>query len=432
LQTPPPRFRHFVRGALALAAALSLGSPLAPAAPIIAAEVCDPMLPACSGIHQAQDQAAVNREKLNEIQAHISDQREKMNALSDLIHKLDSDIAVQQREIATTQGRIDDLERQMRQIQADIDSRSAHIQIRETLLDQRVRSMDKHGRINYMQLLVTSRSFTELVDRVVTVEAVVASDRRLIAQLQHDKQDLQAVRVQLNSKRDEQRALLGEQKKQVAVLEAHRQVQQSAYAEQARIEAQFESQRRELEAQQAQIQASIRQLQAQYERQLAALAPPAPPVAPPSGGGPVPVPVPAPQATSGFIWPEGAHVITQGFGCTTFLAEPYNPNCPTRHWHTGVDIAGPNGTPIFASAAGIVQAYPGGGGYGNYIVLLHNGGYSSLYGHMSGFAVGSGQVVRQGQVIGYEGSTGFSTGPHLHFEIRVNGNYQDPCAYVSC
>ena len=98
--------------------------------------------------------------------------------------------------------------------------------------------------------------------------------------------------------------------------------------------------------------------------------------------------------------------------------------------HQGIDIAAPTGTPIVAAKAGDVIFAGGMGGYGNCVIIDHGGGFSTLYGHQSRIAAGDGQSVERGQVIGYVGSTGHSTGPHLHFETRVNGSAQNPRRYL--
>ncbi len=95
-------------------------------------------------------------------------------------------------------------------------------------------------------------------------------------------------------------------------------------------------------------------------------------------------------------------------------------------FHPGIDIAVPTGVPIAAAANGVVVVAGPNGGYGNFVVVDHNNGYATAYAHQSSIAVSEGQTVKQGQVIGYVGSTGFSTGPHLHFEVRVNGSPQNP------
>jgi murein DD-endopeptidase MepM/ murein hydrolase activator NlpD len=98
--------------------------------------------------------------------------------------------------------------------------------------------------------------------------------------------------------------------------------------------------------------------------------------------------------------------------------------------HEGIDIAVPSGTPVVASASGTVITAGWLGGYGNLVVIDHGNGLATAYGHNSSLAVGGGQQVAQGQVIAYSGSTGHSTGPHVHFEVRVNGTPVDPLGYL--
>lgn len=132
-----------------------------------------------------------------------------------------------------------------------------------------------------------------------------------------------------------------------------------------------------------------------------------------------------------FIWPVQG-TITQGYGPSPFSFEP--PGHGYAHFHTGIDIADPIGTPIRAAAAGVVihvGAFDGWNwGYGNNIIIVHNSTFSTLYAHMRSYAVSQNQYVQQGQVIGYIGMTGNTTGPHVHFEIRVNGNTVNPSAYL--
>ena len=130
-----------------------------------------------------------------------------------------------------------------------------------------------------------------------------------------------------------------------------------------------------------------------------------------------------------FTWPLAGFVITQPFGPTDLAIEPAFDGYP--HFHTGIDLAGPFDTPIWAAADGVVAAVGSGTtGYGNYVVIAHAGGISTLYGHLDRTLVPVGTHVTQGQPIGLEGSTGNSTGPHLHFEVRVNGQPVDPMPYL--
>lgn len=128
-------------------------------------------------------------------------------------------------------------------------------------------------------------------------------------------------------------------------------------------------------------------------------------------------------------WPMVQFTITQGFGPTTFALEP--PLGPYRHFHTGIDMAAPLGTPVMAAGDGVVVAVGHSAlGYGNFVVIAHGSGIATLYGHLLVTKATVGQKVTRGQVIGLEGSTGYSTGPHVHFELRVYDQVTDPMPYL--
>ncbi|HEX6489662.1 MAG TPA: peptidoglycan DD-metalloendopeptidase family protein [Candidatus Dormibacteraeota bacterium] len=130
-----------------------------------------------------------------------------------------------------------------------------------------------------------------------------------------------------------------------------------------------------------------------------------------------------------FIWPEPQAQITQGFGPSTLWFEP--PYAGAPHFHMGIDLAAPQGTHVLAADDGVVALVGSGTtGYGNYVVIAHQGGFTTLYGHLEAALVHPGDQVTQGEVIGFEGSTGYSTGPHVHFELRINGAPQDPAPYL--
>ena len=131
-------------------------------------------------------------------------------------------------------------------------------------------------------------------------------------------------------------------------------------------------------------------------------------------------------STGYYIWPLPGYTPGSAYGWRI------HPIWGDRRFHAGEDIAAPSGTPILAADSGLATVVPNNGnGYGNYIIINHGGGRTTLYAHMSAFAISNGQSVTQGQVIGYVGSTGNSTGPHLHFETRINGATTDPKSYFS-
>jgi len=122
---------------------------------------------------------------------------------------------------------------------------------------------------------------------------------------------------------------------------------------------------------------------------------------------------------------EGA-VVTQPFGCTPYAMEPFDRSCASGHFHSGIDLAAPMGTPIRAALDGVAHVVVSATGYGLHVIVDSGNGLSTLYGHMSSVAVHDGDEVSAGDVIGAVGSTGNSTGPHLHFEVRRDGIAEDP------
>ena len=370
---------------------------------------CSPTDPVCRQLQDAKQSQAATGLRLQDIQQSLADTQTKATRTKAVLADLGAQIAAQQAKIAQTRARLAATERQIQATEAEIARQEERLQVRKGLLAQRIRVMDQHGSADYMELVVTSRNFNELVDRLVMMQTIVQSDQRLVDTLKQQRDEIRRLRQQLQGEHDQQAAVLRQQKDQQAQVERTRAAQQQALDYSNQLAAQLDAQRREQEAEKARIDARVAQLQAQLDAQARA-----------AGGG-----------TGHFDWPERGP-ITQPFGCTDLLGEPYDPNCPTLHTHTGIDIGDSFGTPIAAADSGIVALtnFGWGGGYGNYVVITHGNGYSTLYAHLSAINVSVNQPVQRGDQIGAEGSTGFSTGPHLHFEIRRNGVYQDPLAYL--
>ena len=376
----------------------------------VAGSDCAPNDTVCLQLQDAKQNQANTNLRLQDIQQSLASTQTKANQTLAYIDQLKAQIAALQSKIAQTQTRLAATDRQIQVTEAEISRQEANLQVRKGLLARRIRVMDQHGSADYMELVFTSRDFKELVDRIAMMQTIIQSDQRLVDTLQQQRDQIRRLQQKLQDEHDQEAAMLKQQRDQQALVEQTKTSQQQALDYYHQLEAQLDAQRKELEAEKARIDALVTQLQAQYDAQARAL-----------GGG-----------TGRFGWPERGP-ITQLFGCTDFLGEPYDPNCPTRHIHTGIDIAANYGTPIGAADTGIVSLvnWGWGGGYGNYVVITHGNGYATLYAHLSAISVSVNQAVQRGQPIGAEGSTGFSTGPHLHFEIRQNGAYQDPLAFLS-
>ena len=371
---------------------------------------------ACLAYNKGIGAQVANQKALQAIHTQIKNVQAQMDALFLLIKRLNDQIAAQQALMTRTQAGINELDRQVRLASADLTFLAAHLSERDQLLNQRLRYVDNHGAINYVQLVLTASSFNDLVNRMIGAQQVVDSDKRLLDQLSQERSTVTQAATALGVQRSQLSALLKQQKATVADMKKNQDTLKAAVAYQAELEAQLAGQYAELQAQRNAI-----------DRQVALLAKKYRAAAEKAGGG-----------TGQFEWPEptcGHGCISQGFGCNSYWFEQYEPSCPYPHRiHTGLDIAGPWGTPIIAADTGVIYFYPGYYGYGNYVIIIHGHGYSTLYGHLSSFARGlhSGQIVARGTLIALEGSTGNSTGPHLHFEIRVNNQWKNPCIWLGC
>jgi len=371
---------------------------------------------ACLAYNGGIGQQVNNQNQLQNIQAKINGALAQINAIDTLINNLNSQITAQQALIAQTQAAIDDLNRQIRFGEADLTRLVANTSVRDELLNQRLRYIDSHGSLNYVQLVLTASSFNQMMDRMIAAQQVAASDRKLLNDLALQHSQVALANSALNDQKSQVTALLQQQKATEADLQNNLKAQGAAKVFEQQLEVQLNAQYAAVQAERAAIDAKVAQLAQQYD--AAAIK---------AGGG-----------SGVFEWPEpacGPSCISQRFGCSTFYLEVPDDSCPWPHKiHTGIDIAGPYGTNIVAADTGVVYLYPGSVGYGNLLVMIHGNGYSTYYGHTAGYAPGlsSGQVVPRGTTIAFEGSTGWSTGPHLHFEVRVNGVYKDPCIWLGC
>jgi murein DD-endopeptidase MepM/ murein hydrolase activator NlpD len=371
---------------------------------------------ACVAYNNGIGQQVNNEYQLESIQAKITDTQARINAIYALISSLNSQIAAQKDLITKTQNAIDELDRKIRFTEASLTRLRAQMSVRDELLNQRLRYVDDHGSVNYVELVLTANTFNDLMNRMIGAQQVAASDRKLIAELGAERAQFDQFNAELTIQKTQVQALLQQLQATEADLEKNVATQKAAMAAAVQLEAQLAQQYVQVQTQRAAIDAQVAQLQLQYEA-----------AAQKAGGG-----------TGQFEWPEpacGFACISQGYGCVTFYLEVYDPSCPYPHRkHTGIDIAAAYHSPIVAADTGVIYFYPGSIGYGNMIMMIHGNGYSTVYGHLAGYAGGlsSGQIVARGDLIGYEGSTGWSTGPHLHFEIRVNNDPRNPCIWLGC
>lgn len=359
---------------------------------------------------QLSQSIATDKARLLQLEAQQASVVAQMQVLSSLISSSEQHLANQNAILDTILGQIDETQRHLAETRR-------HLVEREQILSKRTRSLYKTGGdVSFIDSLFTASTFSQLLDRFIVMRDVTHSDQLLVEQINADRTSIEQLAARQARQRDAQQQVI------VAIKQ-----------EQAALRGQYVKQNA-LKGQLAATQLTLAQRAAASQQALVAVA----------------AEISALQAarsrahSSGtFAWPGVQGPITQTFGCTDFGGEPPPPagyrcrpvgSCTVSYgcFHTGIDIAGAYGSEVDATDGGIAYTYSGSSGYGNHVIVVHANGFTSLYGHLSSFAVSSGTGVAKGQRIGYEGSTGFSTGAHLHFEIRLNEAPQDPCRYVVC
>jgi murein DD-endopeptidase MepM/ murein hydrolase activator NlpD len=390
---------------------------------------------------QAQAQADALRKQQQGAQGHagqlgnaIQSLTQTINALSMrenqltlAIADLDAKLAAQQVQVALAQQQLDAIGLDLAAAQLKLVETQLQLAHDRSTLGGILRHLYEMGTTSTINAMLSSDTFDALWQKLIDQRRVANAEHDAVQTVKNEEALVQRTVAQIAADQVRQAAVVDQQRQIQAQIQQTRDQRAAAAAELARIIAADEAQRKLNEQSKAEADAQVAQLsaavdaanknvaakKAAYEKakqQAAAAA---------AGHKP----------NGKFVWPMSGD-ITQNFGCTPYYYEPYDPNCASRHFHSGLDIATSYGTPIVATASGVAYTYYSGYGYGNHIIIIDGDGFSSLYGHMSGFVVGNGQAVGQGQTIGYEGSSGNSTGPHLHFEIRWNDNPENPLNYL--
>jgi len=379
-----------------------------------------------------QQQKAV----IDQIRAQLgSNLADALAAQQQLRQSLENNVA-QQRDV---QGKIADVQQKI----DDLDVQIAAAMAREAFLGQRIDSeraqLRELARAIYtaptsvLVILGQAQSLSDLLTRISDLNVAGSRASKVKASLAQDLSDLQAVRQQEQDARDEQvtqRAQLTSELSQLRVL--HKQQEKSEAQLEVKI-AQTQSELYVLKTQSARLAQQVTDMLQQQQDAIIAAAMQSvwTQVQLWSQSNNVgQIPTSAGHSTKyRFIWPEPQALISQPFGPSRLVLEPPYGGYP--HFHTGIDLVEPFGSPVYAADDGVVALVgSSSSGYGRYVVIAHSGGLDTLYGHLSTTLVKVGQLVSQGQTVGLEGSTGNSTGPHLHFELRIKQQPIDPSPYL--
>ena len=289
---------------------------------------------------------------------------------------------------------------------------------------ERIQAMEEEGQISYWSVLFQANSFSDLLDRVNMVQEIAAADKRRLEELDAAAKEVTEAKAALETEKE----ALEEVKAELAVTQAQlaekRTQADALLAELVAKGMEYEDLMAQSEDEQAELAREIANKKdeydkAKYQEWLATSVPPTTRPTAPSDNSGSSTPV-----SGGWKVPINYTAMTSAYGWRI------HPIYGTRKFHYGVDLAAPTGTPIYATRSGTVSTASYNGSAGYYVQINHGDGFRSIYMHMTHYVVSAGQNVSQGQVIGYCGSTGGSTGPHLHFGISYNGSYVNPANYI--
>ena len=357
-------------------------------------------------INQMKEDAAALKKQRAELQKQLKAiQADKSKAL-DQKALLEQQINATQAEINNIAAQITQYDQLIAQKETELAATEEKERAQYELFCKRVRGMEEQGEGSYWSILFSSDDFSDLLDNAMMVEEIMDYDNQVMNELIAIREQIEADKTALETARQEQKDAKAEQEAAKAELKSQQSQVDALITEISGQESQVKAAEAKLQAAANAADAEIRAAEKELASQIANV-----------------------PSESGFLWPLSAsrNTLSSLFGTRKdpFTGRPGN--------HTGIDVPAPKNTPIYAAKSGVVTTSVYGSGsswsYGNYVVVSHSDGTSTLYAHMNKRAVSKGQTVSQGQVIGYVGTTGRSTGYHLHFEVALDGDPTNPLEY---
>lgn len=341
------------------------------------------------------------QQNLNANKAGIKGEINELNVQKDNVmaekRELDTQVTSLEGEIDELNVEIDDYQVKIDEVSAELDEATVAAENQYQAYKTRVRVMYEHGSTGYLDILLSADSISDFFERIEIVKQITEYDSNMTEKLREKQAEIQSKKdevVALQQGLIDSRTVLEEKK---ANLDSKMAYRDSLIKKiQGSVET-LEKELKKIEAEEASVRAKLRNL---------------------AGGS-------TPYTGGAMTWPTpSCRVITSYYGWRLHPVLKY------EKLHTGVDIGAQYGAKIVAAKSGTVVTATYNNAYGNYVTINHGGGVATLYAHQSSMAVSAGQYVNEGDVIGYVGSTGYSTGPHLHFEVIINGATTDPLGYI--
>ena len=347
-----------------------------------------------------EDQLADLQRQAEEQQAKTNEASAKVESVSERLRQIQEELRVATAEYKEVKGQLDSVEDKISDNTELLEKTEADLKVKNKKLQQRVRDIYINGQISYVDVLFGAKDFADLMTRMDVLKRIIKHDYDLIMKVKEEKATVENTRAQLEKDKAEAEVLVADAQAKKAKVEDKESEQQVLLDQAIYDRDTSERMYEEIMAASQEVANMIRRSQMSSAGY--------------SG---------APAGAGGMIWPISGP-ITSEFGWRT------HPIFGTARFHSGLDIGGDYGMPIYAAAGGTVIYAGWISGYGNAVIIDHGGGVTTLYGHNDSLNVSEGENVAQGQVIAMCGSTGNSTGPHCHFEVRENGEPVSPYGYL--
>ena len=347
-----------------------------------------------------EDQLADLQRQAEEQQAKTNEASAKVESVSERLRQIQEELRVATAEYKEVKGQLDSVEDKISDNTELLQKTEADLKVKNKKLQQRVRDIYINGQISYVDVLFGAKDFADLMTRMDVLKRIIKHDYDLIMKVREEKATVENTRAQLEKDKAEAEVLVADAQAKKAKVE-DKESEQQVLLDQAIYD------RDTSERMYEEIMAASQEVANMIRRSHMSSA---------GYSG-------AQAGAGGMIWPISGP-ITSEFGWRT------HPIFGTARFHSGLDIGGDYGMPIYAAASGTVIYAGWISGYGNAVIIDHGGGVTTLYGHNDSLNVSEGENVAQGQVIAMCGSTGNSTGPHCHFEVRENGEPVSPYGYL--
>ena len=351
-----------------------------------------------------------NKQK-KELQSSLQENKRQTNNVAKEIEDISGQIEKTNGELSEVQLELNNLNQSIILNKEKLMAAEEKLSKRNDTFEERLRVMYKRGTVGYIEVLLSSTDISDFLTRAEMIKMLIDHDVNLLEDMKAERDEIEETKKELEVQQINiaavKRKIETKKSELVVATRAKEGLLGELKSDRAKMEAEHDS----LTAQANQLSAIIAQKQrdAAAKRQQ-------------SGGSAV---ISGDVSSKGMIWPApGYNRISSPYG------NRIHPIFGTKKMHTGIDIPAPSGSSIVAAADGVVQHSGGLGGYGNVIIIDHGDGIATLYAHNSSLLVSEGASVSRGQVISKAGSTGYSTGPHLHFEVRKNGSYTDPMPWL--